>query len=143
MAQYDKVIHPGQDGEINLELDGAKLHGGGFTKTATITSNDPKRRTMTVSVSGTVIPYLEVAPARLFMQGYYGEPVERSFTIKSNEKDKKLEITGIESSIDDKITYRVEPGVTEGTFSVRVWKNPKLAIQNTYGSLIVHTNSKI
>ena len=78
----------------------------------------------------------------MYLQGRYGETIEKMVTFKSNEEDADFRITKIESNIDDKITYKLVDGVSPGEYSVKVWKNPKLAAANTYGSLYVHTNSE-
>ena len=142
MAKYDKVISPGQEGTIEMAIDGNKVHGK-FSKAATIHCNDPDRSVMTITISGEVVPYLDVLPStRIYLKGRYGEQVMKTVTLVSNEEGRELKITKVESNIDDKITYKVEPGDQEGEFKLKVWKNPKLPTLNTYGSLFVYTNSE-
>ncbi len=129
-------------GKINLVIDGKKVSGQ-WSKATTVTTNAPNRKVITLTMMGHEIPYLNVSPkGRLFLQGRHGETIERGVTISSNEDDLDLKITKVESNIDDKITYRVEDTGTAGEYRVRVWKNPKLPTQSTYGSLFVYTNSE-
>ena len=49
MADFDKVIPPGQEGKINLEIAGKKVHGN-FSKSATVYTNDPVHAQLTITV---------------------------------------------------------------------------------------------
>lgn len=116
------------------------MHGE-FTKSATVDSNDPQRPHITLQVTGKVIPYVNVVPeGTVYMHGKYGEPVEQSLTITSNEKDLDFKVLGVRSNIDDKITYALENG-KPGEYTLKVYKNPTLPTLSTYGSIFVTTNS--
>ena len=142
MASFDKVIPPGQEGKIQFEIDGKKVHGA-FNKNATVQTNDPKHPSMTIALAGRVIPYIEVQPSnQLYLTGVYGERISKELTVSSNEKKKKFEITGLTSNIDDKITYSYAPAAEPGQYKITVWKNPKLPTLNTWGSLYINTNSE-
>lgn len=141
MANYDKAISPGQEGKIEMAVDGAKVHGH-FDKTAAVHTNDPNHPVMTITLSGEEVPYVDVNPAgKIYLQGRYGEGVERVVTLASNEDGLDFEVLGVSSNVDDKITYKVEPGEDKGEYLLKVWKNPKLPTLATFGSLYVETNS--
>jgi len=142
VANFDRLIAPGEMGKIEFVLDGEKVHDV-FNKKATVKSNDPVHGTMTIAVSGQEIPYLDVAPkVTVYLHGRYRERVERTLTVTSNEKDLDFKIVRASSDIDDKITYKVQPGATPGTYDVTVYKNPQLPTLITYGTLYLHTTSK-
>jgi len=142
VAKYDKVIPPGQEGKIEMVIEGKRVHGK-FNKTATIRSNDPKHPTTTIAMMGNITPYVSIIPkTRLFLQGQYGETITKSITLKSNEKDLDFAITKIESNLDDKITYDFAPGEDKSMWTINVYKNPKLARLSTYGTLTVYTTSE-
>jgi hypothetical protein len=142
VANFDRLIAPGKAGKIEFVLDGEKVHDV-FNKKATVKSNDPVHRTMTIAVSGQEIPYLDVEPkGTVYLNGRYGDKVERKLTVASNEKDIDFKIVKATSDIDDKITYDVQPGTTPGTYDVTIYKNAKLPTLVTYGTLFLHTNSK-
>lgn len=142
MAKFDRVIPPGQEGKINLVIDGKRVHGK-FSKSATVRSNDPNYPTMTLTMSGNVTPYITVTPSnRVFLQGQYGESVHKMITLKTNEENVDFKVTKVESNIDDKITYKARPNEEDGTWAIDVWKNPKLPTMSTFGTLTVHTNSE-
>jgi hypothetical protein len=143
VAKFDKVIPPGQEGSIYMVIDGKKVHGR-FSKSATISSNDPEHPTMTISMAGQITPYITVNPGgQVYLQGQLGDEVHKSLTLKSNEEDLDFRITKIESNMDDKITYDFAKSETDpGAWVVDVWKNPRLSTMNTYGSMFIHTNSE-
>lgn len=142
MARFDKVIPPGQEGKVWLEVDGKKVHGK-FEKSAQVYSNDPTNSIMTLYILGDERPFINVTPGgRLYMMGHFGEPVEKTITLSSNEEDLDFKVTDVTSNIDDKITYRLAPGEVDGEYTLKVWKNPKLPTLNTYGAIYVHTNSQ-
>ncbi len=143
VTNFDKLIAPGKQGKIEFVLDGEKVHNE-FNKNATVSSNDPTYPTMTIAVAGHEIPYLNIDPAgTVYLHGRYGEHIERSMTVSSNEEDLDFKVLRASSNIDDKITYKVEPASTAGTYQVTVYKNPQLPTLITYGTLYLHTNSKV
>jgi hypothetical protein len=144
VAKYDKVILPGQAGTMEFSIDGGRVHGR-FSKTVSVTTNDPKHKRMTITLSGHVTPYVAVVPNnRVFLNGEYGEKIERELTIFSNEKDMKepFKVVGLESNMDDKITYKVLPMDEENHFKLKIWKNPNLTVGNHFGNLTINTNSE-
>lgn len=142
MANFDKVIPPGQEGKIEMAVDGHKVHGN-FSKSATVTSNDSENGSLTITLLGNEIAYVDmIPPDRIYLQGGYNETVRKSVIIRSNETDLDFKILDVSSNIDDKITYRVEDGVQKGEYELKVWKNPKLPTMSTFGTLSIHTNSE-
>ncbi|HEU4928593.1 MAG TPA: DUF1573 domain-containing protein [Candidatus Krumholzibacteria bacterium] len=141
VTNFDKLIPAGKQGNIEFVLDGEKVHHQ-FSKSATVSSNDPVHPTMTIAVSGEEISYLNIEPeGTVYLHGRYGEHVERTMTVSSNEEI-DFKILRLSSNIDDKITYKIEPTAETGTYDLTVYKNPKLPTLITYGTLYLHTNSK-
>jgi len=142
VANYDKAIPPGQEGIIEIAVDGAKVHGH-FEKTATVHTNDPDHPVMTIILTGEEVPYVDVTPpGKIYLQGRYGEAVERKVTLASNEEGLDFKVLGVSSNVDDKITYKVDPGEEAGEYQLTIWKNPKLPTLATFGSLYIDTNSE-
>jgi hypothetical protein len=54
VADYDKVIPPGQEGKVNIKIDGKKLYPGMFEKAFTVKTNDPDNAQFVLTVAGTV-----------------------------------------------------------------------------------------
>jgi hypothetical protein len=141
-TKYDRVIPPGQEGKIELVIDGAKVSGQ-FSKATEVKTNDPDRAQVTLLMSGKEIAYVRIAPeGTVYLHGRPGEPVEKEVTIASNEKDLDFKVTGVSSNMDDKIKYSYAKGKNPGEWVVKVSKDPKLPVMSTYGSLIVATNSQ-
>jgi hypothetical protein len=144
VAKYDKVIPPGQVGTMEFNIAGDRVHGR-FSKVVTVTTNDPKHQRMTITLSGHITPYVAVKPnTRVFLSGGFGETIEREITVTSNEKGLKepFNITGLESNLDDKITYKVIPPAKGNLFKIKIWKNPNLIVGNHFGNLTINTNSE-
>jgi hypothetical protein len=47
-SAFDKVIEPGKEGKITLEIKNTESYKGEVTKNATVTTNDPERPTITL-----------------------------------------------------------------------------------------------
>jgi len=143
VAEYDKVIPPGQEGRIQLAVEGKKVHGT-FTKSATVYSNDKAHASLMITLTGHEVPYVNVTPGdRVFLQGRYGEKVAKTITVRSNEEDLDFKVTAVSSNIDDKITYRLEETERDGEYKVHIMKNPRLPTVSTFGTLLIHTNSEL
>lgn len=98
---------------------------------------------MSLTLKGTIKRYVDVKPAdRVYMSGMYGETVMKELTISSEEMGASFQIFNATSNIDDKVTYRVSPGTDPGTYRLRIWKNPKLPVIKTWGSITLNTNSE-
>lgn len=142
VAKFDKVIAPGAEGKIDLVLDGERVHGE-FAKTAVVKTNDPEHPELTLTIAGTEIPFLKVAPeGTIYLHGRYDEAVEKTVTLTTNEKDFDLKITEVTSNIDDKITYSVTPGPKKGEYTVNVKKKPDVPPTSAYGNITLKTNSE-
>jgi hypothetical protein len=140
-VKFDRLITPGQTGKIELSIDGAKVHGQ-FVKSASVVSNDPNLPNMVLKLSGHEIPYVNVDPeGTVYLQGRYGEPIEQDLTLSNNEKGLDFKVLGVTSDLDDKITYAIENGASPQTYTLKLYKNPKLPPLSTYGTVQVHTNS--
>jgi hypothetical protein len=138
---FDRLIPPGQSGEIQLSIDGAKVHGD-FDKSASVESNDPQFPHMVIKLTGREIPYVNVDPeGTVYLQGRYGEAIEQDLNISSNEEGLDFKIIGVTSNLDDKITYAVENGTAPRSYTLKIYKNPKLPTLSTFGTVQLHTNS--
>ena len=141
-AKFDKVIAPGKEGKIELVIDGSKV-AGQFSKATEVKTNDPVRAQFTLLMSGKEIPYVNVMPeGTVYLHGRPGENIEKELTIVSNEKEINFQVTSVTSNMDDKIKYSFKKGAKPGEYVVKLSKDPKLPIMSTYGSLVIHSNSK-
>jgi len=94
-VKFDRVITPGQTGQIELSIDGAKVHGD-FEKSAAVESNDSEHPHLVLKVTGREIPYVNIQPeGTLLLEGRFGEPIEQELAVTSNEKDLVPKMKGI------------------------------------------------
>jgi hypothetical protein len=81
---------------------------GATKQNAIIYSNDPDQPTVSVKLGGVIKPYVTVKPSpRVIFSGYHGDKLEESLTITANT-DEPLAITGVSSTINDKIEYELK-----------------------------------
>ena len=140
MASFDKAIPPGQEGKVTLSVK-TNYMSGKFAKSATISSNDPQHPTLRIKLKGEVKNYISVVPSpALYLTGFEGEILSKSLKI-INHQDSPLNITHIESNIDDKIEYELKPLVEgkEYELMVKTLKGPE---GRSRGKIIVTTNSE-
>ncbi len=141
VANFDKVIAPGQEGKISLVLDGTRVHGD-FSKTAQVLTNDPDHPEVTLTIAGKKVAFLNIVPdGVVYLQGRYEEVIEKEVTITSNEKLPDFKIVGVTSDIDDKISYEYKPGAKKGEYTLKIKKNPELPMSSSYGTVTIKTNS--
>jgi len=120
VASFDKAIPSGQEGKINLSVKTKDFREGKFTKSATISSNDPKHPSLRIKLKGEVKKYISIKPSpRLYLTGFEGEILSKSLKIINNE-DSTLKITHLESDIDDKINYELKPLVEGKEYELMV-----------------------
>jgi hypothetical protein len=141
VAEFDSMIAPGQSGKITLEIEGDKVTGN-FVKNAAVVSNDLDHPKVSISLGGSIREYISVEPRRVYLRGRHGEPVARDVSIIANDEKQAFEILDVSSNIDHKITYRVMPGQSEGEYIIKLFKNPKLETENSWGQVVVKTNNE-
>ena len=106
MTFYDKVIPPGQEGKVTISVDTTKYRGV-FVRKNDIFLNDPNCSKLVLEVRGKIKSYFTVLPKKVIeLNGNPGKRVTKSVRIIYND-DLPVEITGITSDLDDKITYRL------------------------------------
>jgi hypothetical protein len=79
MANLEQAeVPPGQSTKVNLEFKG-KGFNGPYKQTATVLTNDPKRKQIELTVSGKIIPLLRAVPEEVvFSSVTAGDPVTSS-----------------------------------------------------------------
>jgi len=140
VAEYDKFIEPGGEGEIFLYLDGHQVSGR-FEKTATVNTNDPERRSVLLTIAGEEIPYVEVSPPeRVALVGEYGEAVTKEVRIWCNETDIDFRIESVETNLGDRVTVDFDPA-EDGHWILRLKKKPDMPAESANGVVTIHSNS--
>lgn len=138
MADYDEAIPPGGEGKVTLQIDTSAFEGRAIYK-ALIQTNDPDRQEVSVYLSVNVKPPIRVSPATsLNLEGFIGETIRKEIAIESVD-GKPLELSVIESDLDDWITYSITSESGASKYSVLLTDKGKIP-RSYQGQLKLHTS---
>jgi len=95
VADFDKVVKPGQTGKVTAHVDTTNFTGP-IAKTVTLETNDPTSPSSTLTIHAIVKPYVEAYPAGFvrFMQ-LQGDVATQSVTLYS-EEDEPFEVKDVQ-----------------------------------------------
>jgi len=109
VADFDKVIKPGETGKVTAHVD-TTAFAGPIAKTVTLETNDPTTPTSQLTIHAIVKPYVEAFPAGFVrFNMLQGEADSQTVTLYS-EEDEPFQITKVETPGDwvkatfDKVT---------------------------------------
>lgn len=95
VADFDKVIKPGETGKVTAHVD-TTAFAGPIAKTVSVETNDPSNPMATLTIHATVKPYVEAAPVGFVRYNLLqGETSTQSIVLYS-EEDEPFEISNIE-----------------------------------------------
>jgi hypothetical protein len=95
VADFDKVIKPGETGKVTAHVD-TTAFAGPIAKTVTLETNDPTTPTSQLTIHAIVKPYVEAFPAGFVRFNLLqGEAEAQTVTIYSEEDD-PFQITNVE-----------------------------------------------
>jgi hypothetical protein len=95
VADFDKIIKPGQTGKVTAHVDTTNFSGP-IAKAITLETNDPNTPTSQLTIHAIVKPYVEAYPAGFVrFNMLQGDAETQSLTIYS-EEDEPFTITNIE-----------------------------------------------
>jgi len=99
VADFDKVIKPGQTGKVTAHVD-TSAFAGPIAKTVTLETNDLTTPTAMLTIHAIVKPYVEAYPAGFVRYNLLqGEADTQSVTLYS-EEDEPFQVTDVEIPID-------------------------------------------
>src|SRR5687768_3267337 len=96
VAEFDKVIKPGQTGKVVSNVDTTAFTGP-IAKSVTLETNDPAAPTAQVTISATVKPYVDVHPAGFVRYNMLQGDVETQSVTLYSEESEPFEIVRVES----------------------------------------------
>lgn len=96
VADYDKVIKPGQIGKVSAHVDTTGF-AGPISKAVTLETNDPNTPTAQITISAIVKPYVEAYPAGYVRYNMLQGDVEKQSVTLYSEEEAPFEIVSIES----------------------------------------------
>jgi hypothetical protein len=87
IADFDKVIKPGQTGKLSAEVETINF-AGPISKPVTIQTNDPNNPTAQVTINAVVKPYVEAYPAGFVRYNLLqGDTQTQTVTLYSEEEE--------------------------------------------------------
>jgi len=99
VADFDKVIKPGDTGKVTLHVD-TTAFSGPIAKSVAIESNDPNNSTTQVTIKAVVKAYVDASPAGFVrFNMLLGDTQTQSVVLYSAEEE-EFQITKIEASAD-------------------------------------------
>jgi len=99
VADFDKVIKPGQTGKVTAHVD-TTAFAGPIAKTITLETNDPTTQTSQLTIHAIVKPYVEAFPAGFVRYNLIqGESESQTVTLYSEEEE-PFQVTNIEVPSD-------------------------------------------
>jgi archaellum component FlaG (FlaF/FlaG flagellin family) len=99
VADFDKVIKPGQTGKVTAHVD-TTAFAGPIAKSVTLETNDPASLTAQLTIHAVVKPYVEAFPAGFVRYNLLqGDASSESVTLYSEEEE-PFQITSIETPAD-------------------------------------------
>jgi hypothetical protein len=106
VVRYDRTIPPGGVGQVTLQVNTTGLQGK-ITKSAQVTTNDPKQRKSKIYLVINVRTYIIVKPGtKILLRGTVGEDIRRVVHIRASD-DQPLEITKVQSNLGSAIDYKL------------------------------------
>jgi hypothetical protein len=152
VADFDKVIKPGQTGKVTAHVDTTNF-AGPIAKAVTLETNDPSAPSAQITIHAVVKPYVEAYPAGFVrFNMLQGETEKQTVTLYSEEKD-PFEIVKIESPAEwikvqqtknegaDVVPNVGRPGQSQYRFDITVG-GPEAKIGPLAEKIHVITNSK-
>lgn len=110
VADFDKVIKPGQTGKITAHLDTTSF-AGPISKPVTLETNDPNTPTAQVTISAIVKPFVEAYPVGYVRFNMLQGDVEKQSLTIYTEEEEPFEIVNVEAPQD---WIKVETAKLEG-----------------------------
>ena len=105
MARFDRVIPPGGEGKIVLQVNTKGMQGK-MNKTARVMSNDPKRPRVTIGMKGNIWVPIHLHPTYAQLTGVLGDTIKTVVHLRG-EKEDPLVIKIASVSIPDKVAVEL------------------------------------
>ncbi|MDC1198783.1 DUF1573 domain-containing protein [bacterium] len=139
-ARVRQEIAPGESASLELTWDTSRYVGEAVGQ-ARLSTNDRARPEIILTLSGVLIPPIEVSPFPAFyLSQFAGESIERSVTIR-NHQDHPVAITGIEGE-SPRFASRIEIVEPGREYRLHVEVSPETPIGRWRDRLRVLTDDK-
>jgi len=146
VADFDKVIPPGQEGKVNIRIDAKKLsNAAGFEKNFTVRTNDPQRKQFVLVVHGTVKKAFEFSN-EMNWSGFVDGTMKVENVITSLLST-PVNITGVRwgddgkaKGLDEKIGLALETIERGRKYRLTIWNKKGLSPDNIAAHVILTTD---
>lgn len=134
MASYDRAIPPGGVGKIVLTVK-TEGYQGRVNKTALVKSNDPRRQSLSLSLSAEIRSHIVVEPTRVaLLQGVVGDDIRQVLRIRAGD-GYPLEISKLSSNMDQWLDYKLAAEKGGHVYDLEVRSKSK--VQTTAGGYML------
>jgi hypothetical protein len=99
VADFDKVIKPGETGKVTAHVDTAAF-AGPIAKTVTLETNDPTTPTSQLTIHAVVKPYVEAFPAGFVRFNLLQGDADTQSVMIYSEEDDPFQVTKVQLPID-------------------------------------------
>jgi hypothetical protein len=99
VADFDKVIKPGETGKVTAHVD-TTAFAGPIAKTVTLETNDPTTPTSQLTIHAVVKPYVEAFPAGFVRFNLLQGDADTQSVMLYSEEDEPFQVTKVELPID-------------------------------------------
>ena len=99
VADFDKVIKPGQTGKVTAHVD-TTAFAGPIAKTVTLETNDPTTPTSQLTIHAVVKPYVEAFPAGFVRYNLLQGESDTQIVTLYSEEDEPFEIKSVDVPVD-------------------------------------------
>jgi hypothetical protein len=138
VVRYDRTIPPGGVGQVTLQVDTTGLRGK-ITKSAQVTSNDPRQSKSKIYLAMNVRNYIVVEPGtKILLRGSVGDDIRRVVRILPTD-DQPLEITKVQSNLGSAIDYRLNRKDNSHQYELEV-VSKATDRKTASGFITLHTN---
>ncbi|UCF06823.1 MAG: hypothetical protein JSV33_07310 [bacterium] len=146
MADYDKVILPGQEGKIDVKIHGHKIRPGRFNKAYTVKTNDPENSRLVLSIMGDIKKVFDVSKP-LSISGFKDEKLKLE-TIVSNLLTEKIHIKDARWSVkskgtkefEERIGFKLKTVKKGEKYQITVWNKKDLPPGHYMADLVLTTD---
>ena len=145
MADYDKVIPPGQEGKVNIKIDGKKLFPGMFEKSFTVRTNDPDNSQFVLVVTGTVKKTFEFS-REMRWSGFVDDKFNFEVVV-TNLLETPINITSARWADDtaakglpEKIGLKLETIEKGKKYRIKLWKKKELTPESLVANIVLTTD---
>jgi hypothetical protein len=107
VADFDKVIKPGETGKVTAHVD-TTAFAGPIAKTVTLETNDPTTPTSQLTIHAIVKPYVEAFPAGFVRFNLLQGDADTQSVMLYSEEDEPFQVTKVELPIDPKTNEPVK-----------------------------------